>query len=72
MALCLECWHDLDSCRLLGFAGAGPIPWTAITEWCRWQGVDRELTLVLLDVIRHLDVARSERIASEAETKGRK
>jgi len=36
-------------------------------EWCRWQGVDRELTMILLDVIRYLDVQRSERIASERE-----
>jgi hypothetical protein len=29
--------------------------------------VDRELTVLLLDVIRYLDVQRSERMASEHE-----
>lgn len=67
MSWVLEAWADLDSERPLGFAGAGPIRWGAIRDWCCFWRVDWELTVLLLDVIRYLDVQRSERLASEYE-----
>ncbi len=51
--------------------GAGPIPWTAIIEWTRMHGMDREPALLLADVIRYLDVDRMERIASERRTQAK-
>lgn len=65
MSLCLTCWTDLDSCRSIGPMGAGAIPYTAILMWAQFQRVDRELTHVLIDVIRILDVARLERLTSK-------
>lgn len=65
MSLCLTCWTDLDSCRLIGPMGAGAIPYTAILAWAQFQRVDRELTHVLIDVIRILDVHRLERLTSK-------
>lgn len=65
MGLCIECWQALESCRPLGFGDVGPIPYTAILAWAEFQQLDRELTTMLIDVIHHLDVKRSERIASE-------
>jgi hypothetical protein len=44
---------------------AGPIPWTAIVEWARFHGLDREATGVLVTVIRRLDNDRAEREASK-------
>lgn len=61
----LSCWQDLESCRPLGFAGSGAIPYTAIIEWARVRGLDREWTILLADVIRTLDADRFERMASE-------
>jgi hypothetical protein len=39
--------------------------------WCEFHGIDRDLASVVLDVVRHLDVQRSERLASEQELKKR-
>lgn len=62
MTTCIRAWHDLGTCRSIGMA-AGPIPWTAIVQWCDFFDLDREQTIVLTDVIRHLD---NERAAAEA------
>jgi hypothetical protein len=64
--LLVRAWHELHSCRPQGFSGAGLIPWTAIIEWCRFRGLDREATLLVVDVIRKLDHDRAEREASRA------
>lgn len=68
-AIVVACWHDLDSCRPIGMAGAGAIPWTAIMQWADLHGMQREMALVLADAIRILDVQRAERISSERDLK---
>jgi hypothetical protein len=65
----LMCWHDLASCRPVGMSGAGAIPWTAIMEWARMHGMEREQSIVLAEAIRILDVKRAERITSERNLK---
>lgn len=65
MSFVIECWSDLESCRPLGPMGAGPIPWTAIVEWCRFQRAGRDLTMLVADAIRYLDAQRADRITSE-------
>jgi hypothetical protein len=65
MSLCIDCWHDLDSCRAIGPVCAGAIPYTAILEWCRHNGVDRDMTSIVIEVIQRLDSTRADRIASE-------
>lgn len=60
VALCLTAWAELSTCRPIGMA-VGPIPWTAIIEWARFHGLDREATGVLVSVIRRLDNDRAER-----------
>ncbi len=62
--MCIECWHDLASCRPEGFAGRGSIPFTAILTWADFKQLDRELTAVLIVVIRRLDHERAERESS--------
>jgi hypothetical protein len=62
--MCLRAWGDLSTCRPIGMA-VGFIPWTAIIEWARFHGLDREATQILVDVIRKLDHDRAERDASK-------
>jgi hypothetical protein len=50
--------------------GVGPISFLAVLEWARFYRCDRELTLMLVEVIRDLDVKRAEREASERALKG--
>jgi len=64
-SIALSCWHDLDSCRPLGYGPPGFIPYTAIELWTRVQGLDRDWLRLLVAVIRRLDVERAERIESE-------
>lgn len=68
MLLCIEAWEDLHSCRPVGFAGAGLIPWTAIVEWCRFRELDRDVMQMLVMVLRKLDYDRAEREASKERT----
>jgi len=65
MRRCIDCWYDLDSCRRVEPMCTGPIPFTAILEWARLHRLDREWTVLLVDVIRYLDIMRSERVMSE-------
>lgn len=66
VARCVQCWRNLSSERSLGFAGAGPIPWTAIVDWASYQRLDRVFTDVLIDVIGQLDADRARSEASRA------
>lgn len=58
MARCLDAWQDLSTCRPIGMA-VGPIPWTAIVAWCEFHELDREITAVVVHVIRTLDIQRA-------------
>ena len=64
MGLCLTAWRDLSSCRSIGMV-LGPIPWTAIAEWCRWHALEPDVARVVIDVIRRLDNEYLERAASK-------
>ena len=70
IAMCLEAWHDLGSCRPLGFSGAGFIPFTAVLAWAEFNRLDHELTTMLLAVIQRLDRDRAEREASAHALRG--
>lgn len=63
MVLCLRAWNDLETCRSIGM-GLGPIPVTAILQWCAAEGLDREATQVIRDVIRMADSQFMEQQAS--------
>ena len=66
---CIEAWHDLGTCRAVGMA-IGSIPWTAIVAWADFHELDREATMLLIRVIRHLDCERSEREAAKRRLAG--
>lgn len=55
MAVCLQAWRDLSTCRPLGFSGAGPIPWTALVAWLDRSGLDAGAASVVQAVIARLD-----------------
>lgn len=84
MSLCIECWQALSSERtprlhaLVGKGGAmaiktteGPIPFTAVLDWARFNRLDRELTDIVVEVVRMLDADRADRIASEMSLQGK-
>ncbi len=59
--MALACWRELDSCRHVGMAGAGAVPYDAIDLWAR---------RMLISVIHQLDVERADRINSAAGLQG--
>lgn len=71
MSFVLECWTDLESCRQLAQLYAGPIPWSAIRDWCAWHECDRELAKIVKTAIHYLDARRAERISSELALKSK-
>lgn len=64
--LCLRAWWETGTCRVVGMA-VGPIPVTAIWEWCDRHGFDDEAREIMTHVIRQLDNDRAEAEAAKAE-----
>lgn len=54
VALVLGAWGDLVTCRPIGMS-IGPIPWTAMREWCHVEGLDHVASGVLVEALRHVD-----------------
>jgi len=69
MAICINAWHELSTCRPIGMA-VGAIPVTAILAWCEAEEFDREATRIMKHVIRQLDNDHAEREAA-AHIRGR-
>lgn len=70
LTLIVECWHDLGSCRMPGYAWLGPIPWTAFQAWAIEHGLDWFSRQRIWSVIQRLDGKRAEREASKAANRG--
>ncbi len=66
MGLCVQAWHDLHSERPIGMGGAGLIPFTSVLTWAQFHCLDRDVTTILITVLRKLDHDRAEREASKA------
>ncbi len=58
---------DLSTCRSMGF-GPGPIPWTAISEYARARGLEREQTDDLFYHIPLLDAAYLEHVHAKMKS----
>lgn len=63
MAICLRAWSELNTCRSLGMS-VGPIPVTAVFAWCSVEGLDREATKIMREVIGIADRQFMEKQAS--------
>lgn len=70
ITICVEAWHDLSTCRALGYGVMGMIPWTAIVQWAGFHQLDADNTALLITVIQRLDGQRAEREASKARNRG--
>jgi hypothetical protein len=78
MSLVIECWQTCDADRprelvpvKLGFATMrGEIPYASIRAWAQDAGIDGEDVLLVAQVIRSLDVDRTERILSQLTSQG--
>lgn len=55
---------ELTTCRPVGF-GAGPIPWTAIMEWCDREGLDGPDRADFLYLVRSMDRAYLDHAAEQ-------
>lgn len=64
MTICLRAWGELGTCRPLGFGGVGPIPITAVWQWCEMEGLDPDAARIVREVIQHVDREFLERQAS--------
>lgn len=66
---CVRAWDDLSTERPVGFS-VGAIPVRAIVWWCRdYQGLDRDVTEIVVHVIRTLDNERATAAAQDAAIK---
>lgn len=63
MTICLRAWNDLNTCRSIGMS-VGPVPVTAILQWCAAEELDREATSIMREVIRAADNQFLEKQAS--------
>jgi hypothetical protein len=55
LGLFLNAFYDLDSCRPVGWE-EGPIPWTAMAEYCLAHDIHGEQREALLHHVRALDL----------------
>jgi hypothetical protein len=53
----LAAWGDLNTCRTMGAADLGPIPWTAIVAYADRLGLDWTMGRALAIVVRSMDEA---------------
>lgn len=68
IALVIEAWHTLDSCRSIGWV-VGPIPYTAIVDWCdRNESLDDETRPMVIAAINYLDAERTAKSAAKRDT----
>lgn len=49
-----DAWIDLGTCRAIGM-DIGPVPWTAISAWAQWNGLDGDDFEELTFCVRHLE-----------------
>jgi hypothetical protein len=45
----------------------GPIPWTSMVEWSRFNGLDDDAARILIHVLRTLDIEHAEAQRADAE-----
>lgn len=67
MAMCLEAWRTLHSCRPQGFGPAGYVPFTALDRWAERKGLDEECFMLLTYVIARCERDRGQKLAAKAE-----
>lgn len=53
----LEVYNLLGTCRAIGFGGAGPIPYTAISQYCKDHSIEGDEMQMLIQVVMRLDEA---------------
>lgn len=53
-AMANKAFADTETCRQYGMA-IGPIPWTALNDWCTAHGLTGQVRLVLIDIVRRMD-----------------
>lgn len=66
LVLYYNAFWDLSSCRSVGF-GYGPIPWTAVTDWCILYGLDAEQIHLMHRYIRKMDEVYLKHHAKDAK-----
>lgn len=62
-------WNVLSTDRAVGLA-MGCIPFTAIKAWAEWEGLDRDATMILVDVFQRLEADRIEREDARRRMRG--
>lgn len=66
--LFLKGFEELDTCRSVGL-GKGQIPWTAIYQYCMFNGFDEELAFEFNTIIRLMDTEILNHEHEQAEIK---
>lgn len=57
---------DLSSCRSMGWS-MGPIPWTAMVQWCDHHNLERDVADFVVSVMRLVDADTLRRAAERAK-----
>lgn len=71
LVLYYNAFQDLSSCRSLGMS-LGPIPWTAIDQYCQRHGIKDEQYDDMFHHVNELDEAYRAHVEAEAKKKGTK
>jgi hypothetical protein len=58
----VRAYSELSSCRSIGMS-LGPIPWTAMVQWCAYHNLDRGVANHLIRVLRLVDQETLRRVA---------
>lgn len=67
----LRAYVEVSSCRSVGF-GLGPIPWTAMVDWCVWHRLERDVANHVIKVLRLVDQETLRRQAADNRAKAPK
>lgn len=60
-------YMELSTCRVVGMT-VGPIPWTAMLEWCQFHNLDRDVAKHLIRVLMCVDAEYARRRAIASKT----
>ena len=67
----LRAWNAVSTCRQIGW-GIGPIPQSAIDDWCDRRGLDLDAADFLSDALRYVDNLVLERESAKRLANGAK
>jgi hypothetical protein len=70
MAIMVRAYSELSTTRAFGMS-LGPIPWTAMVQWCEYHDLERPVATHLIEVLRYIDADTLRRDAERQKNGGK-